>query len=648
MTDDTDNSNLEDGLFQELYDGKEFSLFSHYEPFDVPPRPEWLIAKAKADGVELSKEGNEFQVGYLLDTDHFIAINQGGYQVGKSIDAIVESVIMSSGNVPISLRYEKGVDTGVKRIMSPENIDRWGLQEDGTCGNIIGVGVYPKEKIPSAGGRQIWVCTFKEAREKYWIPKLKKWMPEHALNKSRGVDGYSEKKSTFFFNNDNLIGFITYEQDYRRVQAEKPWMIVFDEEPVDRRFYTAAIGHCKFLRMTFTPINGLSWSYHDLYMPVQRGETKNVIIRHCSQYDSPYHTRKDVDKMRSLLKPYEIKAQVWGIYSAMEGKPYYRFKITEEHLRNYIPRHTLATIKPLAGVETAKEAMGVKMQLSTVESPGPDVWEIYEEYKENGAYWLSADVAEGSDKPEEAADKSAAYIRRLPIKEDGEDEPVMVAALHSTMRNIEFAWACLYAAIHYNYCLMAPEATGEDGAVFVTAVRGYLFMYQHIVISDVTNRQKKMQGFETTGQTRKISFDLVGSWLYDHDENSKIYHKPLLEEVHACIVGKKGRADHTKHGSTDCIVAYGISEYVRNTAIAQIRNNGKYRYRREDEKDFGDGLIEKYGVKKESRPILGSRRGMDTRQRERRDYGDTRKQQLGARNRGNPVRQTPKAVSQSF
>jgi len=647
--DNTDEESLNAEIFSELYDGKEYSLFAHFEPFDIPPRPDWIIDKAKSDGVELAREGGEFQVGLLLDTEHFIAINQGGYQVGKSVAAIIESLIMVTGIPPIALRYEKGVDSGVPRVMSPENIKRFGMQKDGTCGNITGVGIYPKEKIPAAGGQQIWVCTFKEAREKYWVPRLKKWMPQYVLDKSKGVDGYSEKKATFFFNNGNIISFITYEQDYHRVQAEKPWMIVFDEEPIDRRFYIAGLGHCHYLRMMFSPINGLSWSFYDLYMPVKRGETKDVIVRHCSQYDSPYHTRKEVDKMRSLLKPYEIKAQVWGIYSEMEGKPYYRFKITERHILKYIPRHTFATIKPLVQIETANEAIKVKMQYLTMEKRGVDTWEIYEEYKENGSYWLAADVAEGNDDPDKAADKSVAYIRRLPIKDDGEAEPVMVAALHSTMRNIEFAWCCLYASIYFNYCLMAPEARGEDGAVFVTAIRGYPFIYQHIVTSDTTNRQKKMLGFDTTTPTRKIIFDMVGSWVYDHEENSRIYHKSLLEEIHACIVGKKGRADHGKRGSTDCIVAFGISEYVRNTAIAQIRNNIQYRYRFDEEKDFGDGLLDKYKLKQnETRPVLGSRRGMDVRQRERKLNGNTSNRQYRDGNGRDTFRQTPKNIPQSF
>jgi len=648
--DDTrkDAEELRSDLFDELYEGKEITLFNFFEPFDIGERPDWLLQKAKEDSIELSKDGGEFQTGTLLDAEHFIALNIAGHQVGKSIIGVIEAWIMATGVVPIALRYEKGVDTGVQRVVSPENIARFGLQEDGTCGNIIGAGIYPKEKIPPPGTAQIWIGTFKEVREKFWLPKMREWMPSNVLDEKRGVGGYSEKKSTFFCNNGNIISFFSFEQDYRRVQGITAWMMILDEEPDDRRFYTASVDHCNFLRMYYTPINGMSWSYRDIYLPVQRGEMKRAVIRHCTQYDSPYRTKERVETSRSLFKPYEIKAQIWGIFSEMEGKPYYKFEITRKLLTNYISRHTYATIRALVKTDSVRETLATKMMFQMAEEQDVDTWEIYEEYKKNGTYWLSADIAEGSEKPEEAQDKSAAYVRRLPMADEDETEPTMVAALHTSMRNIEFAWSCLYAAIYYNYCLMAPEARGEDGGVFIATVYGYPFLYRHVVISDATRRQKEIYGFDTTVRTRKIMFDMVGTWIYDHIDNPRIYHKALLEEVHGCIVGKKGRPDHPEHGATDCIVAFAISEYVRNTARTQIQNNSRYRYQVQDEKDFGDGLIDKYKLKVETRPILGSKRGMDSRTQGRINYAETQKQRLRSKLSGNSVRQTAEKIFGSF
>ena len=81
----SDESGLDPNIFADMYEGKEVSLFNHFEPFDVADRPDWLLAKAKEDGIELSRKGNEFQTGTLQDTEHFITVNIAGHQAGKSI-----------------------------------------------------------------------------------------------------------------------------------------------------------------------------------------------------------------------------------------------------------------------------------------------------------------------------------------------------------------------------------------------------------------------------------------------------------------------------------------------------------------------------------------------------------------------------------
>jgi hypothetical protein len=608
-------------FFEDALSGTEQTFFNCFEPFDVNERPEWEMEAARRDEVDIDPRGGEFQIGMLMDTQRSpgMAMAIAGSQDGKSITGLIESVIMASGQVPISMRYPKGVDTGVKRIVNEENINRFGLNAEGNCGNIIGVGIYPKEKIPPPGN-QIWICTYKEAKEKMWRKKFTKIIPPYFLDTSKGVNGFSESKQTYFFTNGNTISFVTYEQDYHRVEAEKAWLIILDEEPPDRRFYISAIEHCRYLRAYFTPINGLSWMYHEIYLPIIRGENHYCKIYTCSQYDSPYHNRAEIDtKRKTTYKPYEIKARVWGQFSDMAGKPYYTFEITQNLLKLYVPRHTLGRILPPQRPETVKDALKLKMVFEPASEMKDDTWEIYEEYLETDTYWLAADIAEGNENPDAAQDGSAAYVRRLP--REGEKDPQMVSALYSRLRNVEFSWLCLYAAIYYNYCLMAPEARGEDAAVFLTTIINYPFIYKHVVTSDKTHRQKEVEGFDTTVGNRKLIFDLNGTWIYDRPDNPRIHHYRLLKEFSECIVGKNGRPDHGDQGSTDCLLAYGISQYVFQFARHQIRNNRNQRFAltKEPEPSTFPNLLGRRMVK-ETRKILGSDRGLDRRSQYDKQY----------------------------
>jgi len=153
--------------------------------------------------------------------------------------------------------------------------------------------------------------------------------------------------------------------------------------------------------------------------------------------------------------------------------------------------------------------------------------------------------------------------------------------------------------------------------VFVTTIGGYPFIYRHISTNDRTRRLQEKFGFDTKNATRKYAFDLVGTWIYDHMNVSKIYHYQLLKEISECVTGKGGRPDHPERGSTDCIMAFGISEYVYALAKSQIRNNRSFNIK-EEESNSGRRFPNIIGLNMpmsgtETSRVLGSRRGMDAR-----------------------------------
>jgi hypothetical protein len=602
--------------------GSKYSDFDLFEPFDAAPREPWLIDLAKKYEADINPLGNPFQIGLLFDVTQTpgYTLTNAGSQTGKSRAHLIETIIMVTGRVPLSMRYDKGVDTGVKRKVTPANINRFGLQPDGSCGNIVGVGKYPLEKIPPKDSfPEVWIACIAEVKEKMWRKRLVELIPDDCLDKTKGRNGWSEMRQLFFIKGGlggAIIRLITYEQKYRKVEGDMAWMIILDEEPTEREYYISAAEHCRYLRFCFTPLRGLSWAYYDTYLPVIQGIKKNVNIYSCTQYDSPYQNRAKIDAKLPGYKPYEVKVRVFGQFAEMIGKPYYTYEITQAFLKAYIPRHTLARILPTMKPDTVRDLLDIKIQIESVESADEDIWEIYEARTEHDAYFLSADVGQGNDNPDIAANSSVAYVRRLPRVADGEKEPVMVAALQTHMRNVEFAWMCLYAACYYNLALIAPETgVSADGAVFVTTIAGYPYIYLHVSTNDKTRQLQERFGFDTKANTRKHAFDLVGTWIYSHADSSKIYHYPLLKEISECVVGKGGKPDHTDRGSTDCILAYGISEYVYDRAKTQIKCNK----RMETEDEFtGNGMLfpNIFGMSrsmKETRPVLGSSRGMDSR-----------------------------------
>jgi hypothetical protein len=613
----------------------ELDTFMSFEPWDVERRPDWFTESCKADGINFNEylkiippDPHPFQTGSMMSTN-ILDCTIAGSQLGKSFPEIVDTIIQLTGEVPFSMKFEKGVDTGILRPVTVENVKRWGRRDavSGTfidrdifavkdpqawnCGTIIGCGLYPKEKICPTSGGMAWVGTTKEAKNQFWWPKFKDIIPKHLLDRKRGIDGFSELRQQVHLVGGATITIITYEQGYNRFEARRVWKIILDEEPEDRRIFTAALGHCERLRMSFTPYNGISWSYFDIFKKIEEGA--RIGLYHATQYDSPYQTRADVDERKSIMKKWEIAARVYGLYSEQTGRPYYDRDKVYVWLNSHVRAARYASFMPTKPASTIYEL--VSTPVSMIDRPAidseseQDVWEIYEDVRPGCEYWMGVDTSDGAEEISAAADRSAAIIMRLPDEKAGEHEPVIVAAIRSIMQPSEFSRVCLYACVHYNNALLCPETRGQSAATFLATIRDYPYIFKMTVIRDADRKTTEHLGFDTNARTRKLIFDLVGDWIKSHEGDPRIPHMSLLREISACVVGEDGRPDHTTGKTLDSTVAFGIALYV-------------FKYGREQIRDYSIGIQQESIINRrhsaafvETRPVLGSTRGLDMREK---------------------------------
>lgn len=568
---------------------REVSLFYHFEPYDGP------------DGIPPKHEpgGARFQKSMMMSTKRIrpaIANNRGG----KTLSVAVEGTIMMTGELPFSLRYPDGADTGIPRALRSQHDEmgminiRWrgrrdketgqiidhneDANEDGAwdCGNIVGVGRYPETKICKAREKQWWICCWKTNRDTRWIALMKNLIPEHCLDKTRGVDGFSTKSSMWYLKEDRVARCITYEQGIDSVEAEEAYLVTLDEEPRSREFYTGVDLHAVWIMMSYTPIHGMTWAYDDIYIPARDQTDPQMELFHATVYDCPFFDQEKLTHLEKTLKAHEIDAKLYGFYSKREGRPYFPYDICKGYVDNFRPRHRmLGRIVPAGKCETMNEILHTPMRIVPAEEPGPDVWEIYEEPKDNFAYWSAQDCAKGSDDPNTVQDMSVCYFFRRPTdKEIAEEKPwpKMVAALYSSDVPENFAMLCLYAAIFYNRALLGPETKGEQGASFLTEIREYPHILTTVVINQRTRKPTPNLGFNTNSGTRTSSINKIRKWINAHPDESFLYHFELLKEI-LDLVWKKGRPDHPDGGKSDCVIALAIIFYIWDECNGQIRNN---------------------------------------------------------------------------
>jgi len=587
--------------------------FFYFEPWDVEERTPDILQKAKDDGFDLTdptlvdqfgSDPHPFQTGYMLSNNKFRALN-GGSQIGKSYAPKVEVWIMATGQIPYALRYEKGVDTGVKRKVTDENIRRFGRRnidseevidynvkanKDGTwnCGNILGVGIYPSEKIAPPGS-QIWIGTYSEAKTTYWWPSLADNMhnefPEKFYDRTKGNNGLNKTDGIVYTQRGCRIMFLTYEMGHKRFEAKMAWAFIGDEEMPDQDIYNSAIQHAIWRSIVMTPLNGITFM-KDILFPADK--SKLIDIFHATQYDSPYQDKNDLESRRSGMAKWYRGSRIWGIFTDITGQPFYDREKLNMWLRSFTKVHKWATFAPTDKYFGIKSQPRITPILGLMDTPvrmynadADDLmstWRIYEDRKPGIGYLLTCDPSEGAETPDEVGDIAAAIISRQPIGE--ETKPVIVATIRSTLEAKPFARSCSFAMRYYNNAVCAAErGRGSANEAFGIEVEDYPHWFKFVTTQNSTGRQREKKGFDTNASTRDTIFDDIGDWLdeFNEEEYPCIPDEPLLRELSAAVVGKtasgKKRCDHTSNGTLDSAVAFGIMCYIHKNNPDQIKCN---------------------------------------------------------------------------
>ncbi len=614
----------------DVMDGDYGSEFMSYEPWDP---------KEGAGDPELPTLG--FQGAFHLSVKPFRYLTAGN-RIGKTLSAAIEAIIMMTGEIPLSMRYDKGVNTGVARVWdlkSPVgklNRVRWGFRDPATgrwrapqndpgmadpgaearpkeapCGWVTGVGKYPLEKISRREFDSVWICTWKAVRDERWIKLVSGLLPDQYLDRRWRQDGYSEKAHRFRLSNGNEIVFVTYEMGPERAQGANVWGLFLDEEPKSRDFFTECDQRLMeaafegYMALLYTPLLGASWAYLDIYQPLVAGKTPHIEMFHATQYDSPYLGRDAVDRRKARYKTWEVKARVYGKPGVVRGQPYFDYDklVGTEQSGN---RGWLTTFSP-AGREVvvARSDAGVSLAELGVEDFG-DGWVMLESDRVRGeSYFISADTGEGAIDGRDEGDKNVAYVFRL--NHQGKDEwPTLVAELSTQQPTLVFAEMVRNAAEYFWNAVIVPEVTGKTGGILTGALTDYPYAFRCTVLNDKTKKLRAKWGFEMTARTRPLVWALVKEYIDDHDSPNSMRFWELLKECSEAIYDKMGKPDHPPHGTSDCITAFGIGLYAHRYGWHQLNvdRSGEVSRKRTRADEYMDNLKKRYGTKETADPAL--------------------------------------------
>lgn len=615
------------------------SNFTAFEPWDLPERPSWQYDLAIEDGVDLRSvehtklfgtTPNLFQSGIVF-SDKKLSLTIAASQVGKSFPELMRLICSASGEFPYSMRYPRGVDTKVPRVISVENVRRFGRRDSVTgkiidydetkiaeylrgnrewnCGTIIGVGKFP-DKLVAPDGAKFWIGTTRRAYIEMWLPKLNIEnkenciIPAHMVDTNRGNKGYSAINQMVHLKRGIDISFITYESGPIKFEARRVFRIALDEEPPNREIFAAAMSHCESMSIITTPYRGVTWLKEIIDKPL---ESKD--IWHCTQYDSPYQVKSSVDAERASYLPHQRAARCWGVPVVQnEDRPFFHPLKINLWMQRHKPRYQLTRFSATQRYGSIKPdyesslacLMDVPIKAEKTDKEDSQyAWRMYEDVKKGEAYALIADPAEGDEIPEDAGDAAAAIVVRLPKTKTRKDEfgneivnwPQPVALIRSTLLCEQFAEMCLYVARYYNNATLAPESYRRAAwnALFYGKTKTYPYWFYHDTERWSTRKRRGTPGFDTNAKTRDLIFKKVQDWedSFTEDEPPNFFDDMLLEEMAGCILNKKGRPDHVTRGKLDLTVCWGIALYIASEYPEQFKDNSVVSDEEEEETFLG-------------------------------------------------------------
>ena len=291
---------------------------------------------------------------------------------------------------------------------------------------------------------------------------------------------------------------------------------------------------------TFTPMNGLDWSYRRILDESSPNRYKNVEVYYASIWDAAkshggWYTDEEISEIILKYPVHERKARLEGHASILDGSLYFnRSAIEEAKLRSNKEIGKVGKIK--------KEGSGFP-HFDECETGGLTV---YRPPANGHTYILGVDPAGGVGR-----DYSVASVW------DREDL-VCVAEFSSNKVDPDFFGAeiVLPLGIYYHGALAVVESNNHGGTV-LSQLRGrYPNLYVRQDWNSISHSYKEEYGFRTDTRSRPRILDSIARALR---ENSWVPTRRLLEEMQTFVMKEDKKIEAMEGYFDDSVMAAGVA-----------------------------------------------------------------------------------------
>lgn len=455
---------------------------------------------------------------------------------------------------------------------------------------------YPAEKIRlnTIPKNQIyWVSSldFPSSRD-ITQAKITKFCPKKMYN------GFNKEDKKLFLKTENVIGFKSADsgrEKYQGVSCPHFWGDEEHPEDIYDESYMRTTDCAGRLRLTFTPVEGLTWAYAKLFkkakyfyytvnihnIPEEVGYVhkpeeihllkerklvvvpntdpdadEDIVVFQMSIYDNKHLPDVEIWRAEKKYKedPAAYNARILGRFTKLTGRNVF----------------DIATLLKMQGHTAKKFHQGeiVNGQFK-VSSKGRLVVFTEKLKKDNGVYVIGGDVAEGN----EEGDFSCAQVLDRRTCEQ-------VAIWRGHVSPDEFASILYSLGTFYNDAYIAPERNFHGfGVVKALRDKKYRRLYydkdraQDAIRNSAAGH--KTYGWETNAKTKPIMIQTLANYI--RERHIRINDVTTLDELITYVYGKDGQTGAMGGCFDDTVVALAIAlQLFENTPIYDIHSNQTY------------------------------------------------------------------------
>lgn len=185
-------------------------------------------------------------------------------------------------------------------------------------------GQHPYKKIPQGQIRgRVHTVDFINGAEKILLPIFSRMMPPSLLVDGSWERSFDKQERTLHCANGNFVEFMSYDQDLDKFAGTSRHFCHYDEEPPQHIYNESQarlIDTDGYAWLTMTPLDGMTWVYHDLYIPGSDGTDTDIAVIEVDMADNPYLSKESRERYLKTLDKDERAARSHGHFIQVGGK----------------------------------------------------------------------------------------------------------------------------------------------------------------------------------------------------------------------------------------------------------------------------------------------------------------------------------------